>query len=224
MREKLIKKQIHFQSDLSIQSTPTIIISGMGADFCRIVNINNSAAGLFGYQKPELLGKKVEILMPEVYAVNHDIFVSKYIETTKGNMINQERRILGRHKTQYLFPTNITIKPIEDTSLQTLHFFARFETPKQLRSQCYILTLENGKMLGISASCVELLGYGYSSMRKYKNVNRWFPGLIDEVEELKLDKKGKRFRLSVGKETQRYKMPGSFRSDIEFSSHSRQSK
>lgn len=96
--------------DLSNQCQSIIIISGMRDDFCQIVNINNAASTIFGYSKSELMGKKVGLLMSDIYARVHDNFVSNYVSTMKGMMINKDRFVMAKHKTRYLIPVTIHIK------------------------------------------------------------------------------------------------------------------
>ena len=96
--------------DLSKISQSIVIISGMRDDFCQIVNINNAASTIFGYSKSELMGKKVEMLMSDIYARVHDSFVSNYVSSMKGLMINKERFVMAKHKTRFLIPVNIYIK------------------------------------------------------------------------------------------------------------------
>lgn len=96
--------------DLSKKPQSIIIISGMRDDFCQIVNINNAASTIFGYSKSELMGKKVEMLMSDIYARVHDTFVSNYVSSMKGMMINKERFVMAKHKTRFLIPVTIYIK------------------------------------------------------------------------------------------------------------------
>lgn len=96
--------------DLSKMQLPVIIISGMRDDFCQIVNINNAASMIFGYSKSELMSKKVEILMSDIYARVHDTFVSNYVSTMKGMMINKDRFVMAKHKTRFIIPVTIYIK------------------------------------------------------------------------------------------------------------------
>lgn len=159
--------------DLSKNSQSIIIISGMRDDFCQIVNINNSASTIFGYSKSELMGKKVEILMSDIYARVHDSFVSNYVSSMKGLMINKERFIMAKHKTRFLVPVSIYIKTIEDVAMQTLHFCAFFKAEKAMNESGYILVTDTGDLLDISAGILPLLGIGLDEMKVDKNINNW---------------------------------------------------
>ena len=57
IKSKNKELDITYDLDLGNLQSSIVIISGMSEDFCRIVNLNNSAASLFGYQKNELLSK-----------------------------------------------------------------------------------------------------------------------------------------------------------------------
>jgi PAS domain S-box-containing protein len=40
-----------------------------------VTNINIAASGLLGYQKKEVIGKKVDGIMPSLYHKHHDMFI-----------------------------------------------------------------------------------------------------------------------------------------------------
>jgi len=53
-----------------------IYLSGENDRMAQISNMNLSACRIFGYlRKEELLGKNIKVLMPPLYAKNHDEFV-----------------------------------------------------------------------------------------------------------------------------------------------------
>ena len=50
-----------------------------------------SAASFFGYDKGELLNKKVNNIMPNLYARYHDDFLKRFIDTNEATLLNKER-------------------------------------------------------------------------------------------------------------------------------------
>ena len=76
-----------------------------------------AASSIFGYSKAEMIGKKVEMLMSQIYADVHDSFVSNYVSSMKGLMINKHRFVLAKHRTGFLIPISIYIKVIEDIAM-----------------------------------------------------------------------------------------------------------
>lgn len=70
--EKLLKfiknedriKRINNINDFSNEPVGLICASGEEINFSRIIGINQAAAQLFGYNKSELINRKLNILMP----------------------------------------------------------------------------------------------------------------------------------------------------------------
>ncbi len=62
-----------------------------------IDSINPAAARMFGYQEHELLGKNVNVLMPESLRAQHDEYVRKS-EIYESRIINRSRELFGQHK------------------------------------------------------------------------------------------------------------------------------
>lgn len=159
--------------DLSKHSLATVIISGMRDDFCKIVNTNSAAGAVFGYTKNEMVGRKVEMLMSDVYARIHDQFVSRYISSMEGKMINKERLVVALHKARYIIPVTVFIKTIEDMGMQTLHFCAFFKPEKQTRNVGYILATEEGDILNISSGIKSVLGIDLNDIATENNLHKW---------------------------------------------------
>lgn len=188
--------------DLSHQSQPVIIISGMRDDFCQIVNINNAASTIFGYSKNELMGKKVELLMSDIYARVHDTFVSNYVSSMKGLMINKERFVMAKHKTRHLIPVTVYIKvspvnqTIEDVAMQTLHFCGFFKPEKITSEVGYVLTTDTGDLLDISAGVLPMLSIALEDIKTDKNITNWveffnqFPDFMAKLPAMKEAKGG----------------------------------
>lgn len=128
---------------------------------------------MFGYTRSELLGKRVEMLMPNVIARLHGVFISKYLQTMKTSIINTETLLFGKHKTKYIFPFLAFIKPLEDSTLQTLHFSCFVKIEKMLNTVGYIMTLDDGHLLEMSCGVKQLLGVTLENLVIDKKVTSW---------------------------------------------------
>lgn len=60
--------------------------------------INVNAEKIFGYNKGELLNKKVNDIMPKIYADEHDRVLENYQQTNYSTMMNKERHVWGKSK------------------------------------------------------------------------------------------------------------------------------
>lgn len=75
----------------------------------KIVVFNKEAEFLFGYHRSEIIGEKVEILIPEDLRTVHVIERSKYIEKP---IIRESTVVNGLHKSGRLLAVDIRLSPM----------------------------------------------------------------------------------------------------------------
>ena len=84
---------------------------------------NQAARDLFGYEKHELNGQNVSMLMPSPHTENHDTYVRNYIETGEAKIIGIGREVEGKHRDGSLFPLRLAVSEVE---IEEGHFFVGF--------------------------------------------------------------------------------------------------
>ena len=77
----------------------------------RIDRTNIRALELFGYERPELLGRPVEILVPERFATQHVAHRSAFLEAPHAKTMGPELEIAARRKDGSEFPVEIVLSP-----------------------------------------------------------------------------------------------------------------
>lgn len=85
-----------------------IIIDSKGT----VEDINQSALRLFGYDKSEVTGKNVKMLMPAKYEQHHDQYISGYIKTRTPKIIGIGREVQGKTKLGNVFPFQLAVSEV----------------------------------------------------------------------------------------------------------------
>ncbi|KOR33151.1 hypothetical protein TI05_02755 [Achromatium sp. WMS3] len=69
-----------------------------------IMTFNPAAERIFGYKAAEVLGKNVNILMPEPFRSKHNQYVTQYIKTGETKVIGRGREVIGLRQNGENFP------------------------------------------------------------------------------------------------------------------------
>lgn len=95
--------------------------------------INPSLLKLFGYTKDELLGKSMDILLPERYRDGHKKLREGYTQKPSLRPMGLGRDLTGRHKSGTEIPLEIGLSPVEsDTGNMTLAVVTDISERKRL--------------------------------------------------------------------------------------------
>jgi PAS domain S-box-containing protein len=77
-----------------------------------IVLVNSHAEKLFGYSREELIGKPVDILVPERFANEHPSHRAKFLAAPTARAMGAGRELFARRKDGSEFPVEIGLNPI----------------------------------------------------------------------------------------------------------------
>ena len=94
-----------------IATSPEAIITIDSAG--TIESFNAKAEEMFGYEAHEVVGQKVNALMPEPYAAEHDDYISHYLETRERRVIGIGREVFARRKDGTVFPVELAVGEVE---------------------------------------------------------------------------------------------------------------
>jgi PAS domain S-box-containing protein len=101
--------EIKFRGILESAPDAMVIADGQG----RIVLVNAETERLFGYRREELIGKRVDILVPERFRGEHPQHREGYTAHPRNRLMGEGRDLWGLRKDNTEFPVEISLSPIE---------------------------------------------------------------------------------------------------------------
>lgn len=109
-----MNKQNRYQSIFETTLDGIIVINNRGI----IEDINSAGLFLFGYQKQEVVGQNVKVLMPEPDRTKHDGYIHNYKTTRKPKIIGIGREVEGKKKNGDIFPFRLAVSEFETEGVQ----------------------------------------------------------------------------------------------------------
>lgn len=104
---KLVEEK--FRALLESAPDAMVIVDSSG----HITLVNAQTERMFGYERAELLGQAVEILMPSRYRGQHSEHRRSYCDQPKVRAMGSGLELHGRHKDGTEFPIEISLSPID---------------------------------------------------------------------------------------------------------------
>ncbi|GAA5315250.1 MAG: hypothetical protein AseanaTS_04540 [Candidatus Pelagadaptatus aseana] len=97
-----------FQGLLEAAPDSVIIINNQGD----IAFVNREAEKTFGYGKEELLGEKIEMLLPDAIRAHHPKMRQEYFEAPRVRAMGSGRELLAKTKSNREIPVEISLSPL----------------------------------------------------------------------------------------------------------------
>jgi PAS domain S-box-containing protein len=119
----------------------------------RVVLFNPAAENMFGYTSNEIVGNKVNILMADPYASEHDEYIARYERTRAAHVIGTVRTVMAKRKTGELFPIEISVAEIvTDQQVPYVAFIRDISENSRLQAQL----VENERLAAIGSTAAKL--------------------------------------------------------------------
>ena len=117
----------------------------------RIVLFNPAAERIFGYARGEVIGQKVNMLMAEPYATEHDEYIARYESTGEAHAIGRIRTVTAQRKNGEPFPIELSVTEIAVD--QDVHYAAFIrDISEKTRLQGQLLESERLAAIGSTAA------------------------------------------------------------------------
>ena len=125
-----------------MDNTLIIHISGNKENSGKILKVNQSLVKTFGYNKNEVIGHTINILMPELYGKRHNEFLNRYFRTGYKTVFNKERNFYALQRNGFCIYIKLLVKqlPTFDEGIQYVGMILHEENEYD-----YILTDEDRK-------------------------------------------------------------------------------
>ncbi len=85
-----------------------VMIDGSG----QVQHLNAAAEGLFGYSKSDLVGRSMEILVPEIVRGKHKQLREGSFSSPVSRPMGKGRRLSRRHKDGHEIPVSVGLNPV----------------------------------------------------------------------------------------------------------------
>lgn len=134
-----------------------------------ILAFNTAAEKLFGYEKHEVVGENVKVLMSESYAKQHDQFVQSYLKTGQSKVVGKTRCVVARHSTGKPLTVELSLT---ETKTEDRHTFTGTCRPTQEKQgddaqfsildsllEMAVVINERGNILYMNQRACQFLGY-----------------------------------------------------------------
>lgn len=140
-----------------------------------IVLVNSQAEILFGYERSELLGKKVEYLMPERFSQHHSEHRAKYFENPRVRSIGTGLELLGLRKDGTEFPVDICLSSL-NTEDEVMVIAAirditarkasdiKFKAIIEATPDCLVMVNQKGKIILTNHQAEIIFGYSRNEL------------------------------------------------------------
>lgn len=153
-----------------------------------ILAFNKNAEKTFGYSRNEVIGKNVNILMPEPYYSQHSTYVQNYLTTGQKKIIGIGREAVAKKKDGTIFPIDLAVSEVITDSNRLFTGIIRDITIKKKEEETLKLNTKLEAELKAKNEYVSIIGHElrtqlssiYGSLRLLLNEQN----LSDKMREL----------------------------------------
>ncbi|AXG70784.1 signal transduction histidine-protein kinase BarA [Kordia sp. SMS9] len=98
----------------------------------KIIDVNKSAANMFGYQREELIDKSIETLIPSKYHKGHSAHFDGFMKQRESRQMGHGRDLYGARKDGSTFPVEAGLNPF---TVQDSHYVMALVIDISVRKQ-----------------------------------------------------------------------------------------
>ncbi len=197
--EALLKSRNMLERLFETAPDGIVVADGNGV----IRRTNQQAEIIFGYMREEMLGQRIELLIPERYHKRHRQHRRNYFADPRARKMGIGLELYGRHKDGHEIPVDIMLNPIE-TPDGTWVFAVIRDITSQKQGEAKILELNlalRNQLEQLGASNRELESFSYSVSHDLRAPLRHIIGFVDLLNAKAgdaLDEKSRHYLQVIG--------------------------
>ena len=164
-----MKKIKNFEKVIEFAPDAMVIVNSNGI----IEYVNLQAEKIFAYKREDLIGKLVEILVPDRYTKNHERFRSSYFSSPHVRPMKSGIKLFGKKNDGSEFPIEISLSPIEQEGLvaaairditEKVRLNERFEYLLESTPDAIVMANKMGIIELVNLQTEKLFGYERSEL------------------------------------------------------------
>eukprot|EP00826_Nyctotherus_ovalis_P015648 TRINITY_DN14469_c0_g1_i2.p1 TRINITY_DN14469_c0_g1~~TRINITY_DN14469_c0_g1_i2.p1 ORF type:complete len:453 (+),score=149.66 TRINITY_DN14469_c0_g1_i2:196-1554(+) len=101
---------------LFMNNIAVVHISGNDESLGKIVNVNQAVTRVFGYTKTEVINHSVNVLMPVIFAKEHDNFLERFFKTGQQILLSAEKTLYALNREGFCFSVQLFVRQVPDLS------------------------------------------------------------------------------------------------------------
>jgi two-component system sensor kinase FixL len=111
LQQRVERLEQEYQAVLDAAVDSVLIIDQHGS----IQLVNHAAERMFGYKEEELLGRNVNVLMPQPYRREHDGYLERYLRTREPRIIGTGREVVAQRRDGSTLSVDLAVGLIKGT-------------------------------------------------------------------------------------------------------------
>jgi diguanylate cyclase (GGDEF)-like protein/PAS domain S-box-containing protein len=175
-------EQMAERFEIAVESAPNAMV--MVDRGGKIALVNSQAVKMFGYNREELIGQSVEVLIPERFRGGHPGHRTEFSSSPQARPMGEGRDLYAVRKDGSEFPVEIGLNPIE-TDDELLVMSAIVDITERKRAEEQIRHLAVTDPLTGLANYRRLLEVLDSEIMRHSRTGRSFAVLLLDLDKLK---------------------------------------
>ena len=158
-----------------------VMIDGSG----QVQHLNAAAEGLFGYSKSDLVGRSMEILVPEIVRGKHKQLREGSFSSPVSRPMGKGRRLSRRHKDGHEIPVSVGLNPVTIGSNPVVVIASFVDNSAQERAQrAELLSLSVHRMFGVSRTRRTRLPFARATFAPFRSASAWGDVILNSTPRL----------------------------------------